>query len=101
MMIIKRVGVLSVTKIMGAPYALPGLIIGVFFGSFMMLGTGAAMLGNQSHAAAGLAGMGMGLAMIILCPIFYGVMGLIGGLITGALYNLVAGFMGGIELEVA
>ena len=104
-MIIKRVGVLSVAKIMGALYAMLGLIIGLCFGLFVMLGLGAAMIGNQSHDAAvgaGVAGMGMGmgLAMIVLFPIFYGVIGLIGGLITGALYNLTAGFMGGIEIDV-
>jgi len=104
-MIIKRVGVLSVAKIMGALYAMLGLIIGIPFGLIMMLGMGAAMMGNQSQdgaVGAGLAGMGMGmgLVMMILFPIFYGVLGLIGGLIMGALYNLTAGFMGGIEIDV-
>ncbi len=38
---------------------------------------------------------GVGLAAIIICPI----MGTIGGFITGFVYNLVAGWVGGIEME--
>ena len=39
-------------------------------------------------------------AMGILMPVIYGVMGFIGGVIGAAVYNLVARWIGGIELEV-
>jgi len=39
---------------------------------------------------------GMGLFM----PVIYGVMGFIFGVIGAALYNLVANWIGGIEVEV-
>jgi hypothetical protein len=39
---------------------------------------------------------GMGLFM----PVIYGVMGFIFGVIGAAIYNLVAGWIGGIEVEV-
>ena len=32
-------------------------------------------------------------------PVFYGAMGFVGGLITAGLYNVIAGFTGGIEFE--
>ena len=102
-MIIKRVGVMSVAKIMGALYGLLGLIIGVPFGLIMMLGMGAAMMGaghSDSSAMGAGVGVGMGLVMMILFPIFYGVLGMIGGLIMGALYNLAAGYMGGVEIDI-
>lgn len=40
-----------------------------------------------------------GVGAIILFPILYGVMGLIFGAVSAALYNLFAGIVGGIELE--
>jgi hypothetical protein len=38
--------------------------------------------------------------MGILMPVIYGVMGFIGGVIGAAVYNLVARWIGGIEVEV-
>lgn len=101
-MIIKRIGVLSVAKIMGVLYGLIGLIAGCLFALAMILGAGATMMGAQSeNSALGMGfGMGMGLACVVLFPIFYGVLGLIAGLISAALYNFAARFMGGIEIEV-
>jgi hypothetical protein len=40
-----------------------------------------------------------GVGAIIFLPLFYGVLGLIGGALGAALYNLFAGLFGGIELE--
>jgi hypothetical protein len=37
---------------------------------------------------------------VIFLPIIYAVAGFIGGLIAGALYNLLAGWTGGIEVTV-
>lgn len=42
-------------------------------------------------------GFGMGFAIFI--PVFYAVVGFIGTMIFCALYNLVAGWVGGIEVE--
>lgn len=38
--------------------------------------------------------------MVIFLPIMYGVIGFVAGAIGAAVYNLVAGFVGGIEIEV-
>lgn len=37
--------------------------------------------------------------MVIVLPIVYGVGGLIGGLIMGALYNLISKWTGGLEFD--
>ena len=37
---------------------------------------------------------------VILFPLFYGVFGAIGALISAALYNVVAGIVGGVELTM-
>ena len=44
-------------------------------------------------------GATLGVGAVVLFPILYGVIGFLGGLLTAALYNLVAGITGGIEFE--
>jgi hypothetical protein len=41
-----------------------------------------------------------GVGSIVLFPIIYGVMGFVGGMITSVLYNMLAGFVGGIEVQL-
>ena len=38
--------------------------------------------------------------MIVVMPVMYGAMGFIGGIIFAALYNLVAGWTGGVEITL-
>jgi hypothetical protein len=101
-MVISRVGVISLAKVMGVLYGGLGLLFGVLFALFSLLGGGALMASGQEGAGAGggmMMGMGLGLAVVF--PLFYGAIGFIGGLITGWLYNLVAGLVGGVEFETA
>jgi Transmembrane domain of unknown function (DUF3566) len=44
--------------------------------------------------------LGISIPLIILLPIFYGVMGFVFGIIGAVLYNLVARWIGGFEVEV-
>jgi hypothetical protein len=96
-MTITRVGVLSVAKIEAAISAVLGLIIGVIYGLVVMV-FGAAMM-SQSSGAGGSAIL-LGLLMMIGIPIFYGILGFIVGAIIALVYNVVAGFVGGLEIEV-
>jgi len=43
---------------------------------------------------------GAGLAMVIIFPVMYAVMGFIGGIIAAFIYNIVAKMVGGIQVEV-
>jgi hypothetical protein len=45
-------------------------------------------------------GEGMGTVFIVLFPLLYAVIGFIGTLIATALYNLVAGWVGGIVVDL-
>jgi hypothetical protein len=95
-MIIRNVGVLSVGKVFGCVYALLGLIIGGIFSLISLAGFAAAGGGQNAGPGALIFGVGA----IVAVPIFYGVIGFIGGIITAALYNLVAALVGGVELDL-
>jgi hypothetical protein len=53
---------------------------------------------ETSHGTGIAAAMGVG--AVIFFPIFYGVMGFVASLVGAWLYNIAAGIMGGIELDV-
>jgi hypothetical protein len=93
MHIVKSVGVMSAAKIMGLIYGCMGLIFVPFFLMIGMIGS----LAKQSQVPfAGIFGVGLAVFM----PIFYGVLGFIGGAIGALLYNLIAKWVGGFELEL-
>lgn len=82
---IRRFDPLQTGKVLGALYALMGLVFLPFFWllqSFMPEGGGFFM--------------GFGLLM----PIVYGIFGLVFGAIGALIYNFVAGLTGGLEVEV-
>ena len=93
-MVVRRVGALSYAKLNGMLCAFIGLLIGAVFSLLSLIG---ASMGSKGSGAMG---MLMGVGAIILFPIFYGIIGFIAGLIGAFLYNLVAGWVGGIELDV-
>lgn len=95
-MVLKRVGVLSAGKVSGVLYGLLGLIFGVIFALFSLLGAGIAV--TQTGDSAVMFGALFGVGAVIFMPLFYGAMGFIMGVIMAALYNLVAGWVGGVEL---
>jgi hypothetical protein len=97
-MVIRKVGIGSLVKLAGVLYALLGLVIGFVFALFALVGFGAAAASNDEMPA--WFGSIFGLGAIVILPIMYGVMGAIGAALMGALYNLVAGLTGGLEIEL-
>jgi serine/threonine protein kinase len=94
-MVIKRFEPLSVGKVAGILYAAMGLIVGV------IVSLAATMSGLAGRGALGvLTGGLVGIGAILVLPIFYGVLGFIVAVIAAWLYNLAAGFVGGIEIDV-
>ncbi len=95
MAVLKRVSPGSAFKIAMIVYALLGLIVG---GLFTLIGlAGASMLGPKE----GPFGMLFGTLAIVIFPIFYGVIGGVFAAIGAAIYNLVAGWVGGLEIDLA
>jgi hypothetical protein len=96
-MVLKSVGVLSCAKLMGVMYAAMGLIFGAFVSLFSVLG---AVVAQQEQGANALGAVVFGVGSVIFLPIIYGIMGFIGGIISAAIYNVVAGVVGGEELNL-
>ena len=99
---LNRIGIGSAAKLSGAMYGAMGLIFGVIFGLFSLFGLGLASQFAAEGAEAPPAFLGplFGVGAIILFPLLYGVMGLVIGAISAALYNLFARMVGGLEVEM-
>ena len=98
---LKRVGVMTMALTSGAIYAVFGLIFGFLFTIFGLLFSGlASMAGNDSGGAGAMFGAFFGVGAVVILPIFYGVLGFLGGALMAALYNLIAQLTGGIEMTL-
>ncbi len=98
---IKKVGVLSYAKITAVLCFIIGLLLGVIY-FFVAVVFGAMLMGvgGRGGAAAGGFSFVYGLIMLIMFPIIYGAVGFISGALGALIYNLLAGMIGGIEIEV-
>jgi hypothetical protein len=102
-MTIRRFNVFSVAKIQGFLGFVIGLLIGVVYGLiFMIFGAAISSLAPQgdSQAMGGVGAIVIGLIIMIAVPVFYGILGFIGGAIGALVYNLAAGVVGGVKFEL-
>ncbi|HUE53907.1 MAG TPA: hypothetical protein VMO80_16305 [Terriglobales bacterium] len=90
---IKSVGILSCAKIFGALYGCMGLL----FLPFALIGGIFSMFWPHPNGAIGGAAL---LALAVLAPLIYGCMGFVVGALTAWLYNLIARWTGGIDVEL-
>ena len=94
-MVIKRFDPISVGKVAGVLYAAMGLVVGFIVSLAAMIG------GFTGHSGFGaLTGGMVGIGAILVLPVFYGVLGLVVAVIAAWLYNLAAGVVGGIQIDV-
>jgi hypothetical protein len=86
---------------MGVLYAIVGLLMGVVFSLvFVFAGLAGQLSEVTGGMRAGPLGFMLGIGSIIFFPICYGILGAVGGLIAAALYNVIAKYTGGIEIEL-
>ena len=90
---IKRIGALSLGKILGVMYTLMGLAIGGLMAIFMVLG--AVLFSSES----GNWGILFGVAAIVVIPAFYGALGFLFGAFFAWLFNVCTNIVGGLEIE--
>jgi len=96
-MVLRKVGVFSCARVLGILYALLGVVFGALVSVVATLGAAIGSAGGGSTEA--FLGVVFGVAAIVVMPLLYGGMGFVAGLIGAALYNLVAGWAGGVEVE--
>lgn len=100
-MVIRRFGVWSVAKLAGSLYGVLGLIFGIIvaFVSLVAAGAASAFKDMTTPMPGVMLPAFFGVGAIIVLPLVYGCIGLIFGALTAWVYNLVAGWVGGIEVE--
>jgi len=96
---IKKIDPMSAAKIEGVMGVVFGLIAGL---CMVILGAGVrGMMGGYGYGYGyGSMMSGLGFAAIIIMPIMYGILGFIAGGIVAWVYNLISGWIGGIEIEL-
>jgi len=97
---LKRIGPGSAFKVGMVTYALFGVVIGVCIALFSVAGPLGRLAGTEAGPGARALGFGLGLGAIIVAPIFYGIIGGVGGALGALIYNLVAGWIGGLEVDI-
>ena len=97
---IKTVGVLSAAKMYGVLGLIMGLILGIIYFFIALLGSLMMSGGGRTSPGTGGSGFVYGLISLIASPILSGIGGFIGGAIIAFIYNIVAGMIGGVEIEV-
>ena len=95
MAVVKRVGPASAFKLGLLVYAVLGLMVGVFFSLIALAG---APFARNAHIP--FTGALLALLAVVLFPIFYGITGGIFAAISALIYNLVSGWVGGLEVEI-
>ena len=95
MTIVKRITPSSAFKVGLVVYGFLGLILGAF--CTVMAIVGAPFL-REAHLP--ILGRFVGLFAVIICPILYGIIGGIGAVIAALIYNLAAGWVGGLEVDI-
>jgi len=90
-LVLKKIGVLSLAKIYTILMAIIGLVIGIVY----------AIIGLVISATTTEPGIGAGIGLvgIIITPVVYAIIGFISGAVGAWLYNLIARWIGGVELE--
>jgi hypothetical protein len=94
-MVLRRVVPISAGKVIGAISAILGLLAGFFLSFFTLAGVAVQQQGGPQVPA-----LFLGVGAIIFLPLFYGVMGFFMGMLYAAIYNVVAGYVGGLEVEL-
>jgi transmembrane protein DUF3566 len=98
---LKRIGPGSAFKVGLVTYAFVGLVVGACLAFFSMIaGSLGGLAGSQAGASARAFGFGMGLGAIIFMPILYAIIGGIGAALGAVIYNLAAGWVGGLEVDI-
>jgi hypothetical protein len=95
MQTVNKIGVGSATKVFGLTLGFLGFFVGIIYAlMFQALGE----LGDEFPISGS---GGLGIVILILVPVFYGLAGFLIGALSAAVYNFVAKKFGGLEIELS
>ena len=92
MQTIKRIGVFSLARLLAFIYFFLGIVFGIIFGFFILLGVVFARETSMS--------VFLGLGIAVMMPVFYGALGFLFGALGGVLFNWAASLIGGLQIEL-
>jgi Transmembrane domain of unknown function (DUF3566) len=95
---IKRLELWSIFKLAFMVYAVIGLVVGAFYGLFLLVAGAITSFSDEVPRLGALSGV-LGVVLIPLIAIFYGAVGSVFVTIAGLLYNVFAGMVGGLRFE--
>jgi hypothetical protein len=87
---------MSIARLSGMLYAVMGLVLGGIISLIALAGG----FGSASEGPAAFGGL-MGVGAVLVLPICYGLLGFVATLIAAWLYNVAAGVVGGIEVDIS
>jgi hypothetical protein len=95
MVILRKVGVLSLAKIETILMAIFGLILGLFYGIL------SSFVNSTEYAASATdSSLILGWWSVLVFPVLYAILGFVAGAIGALLYNMVSRWVGGVELDL-
>ena len=98
---LRSVGAVSCAKVFAVMYGFVGILIGAVFSLvFLFTGMAAGSDGLPGGMQSPVLSLFLGVGSILFFPICYALLGALGGLIMSGLYNLIAKYTGGIEIEI-
>ena len=96
---LRRIAPLQAGKILAAFYGLVSLLFVPFMMAFFAFASFSARHHGTAHPPPLPLMFGMGVGFMIFLPFFYAAMGFVGGVLGAWVYNLLAGWLGGLVLE--
>ena len=93
MAIVKRIAPVSAFKVGLVVYGLLGLVAGAFCSAVALAGV--------QFAPHSVMPRSLGLLALILCPMIWGALGGVINAISALIYNLAAGWVGGLEVDIS
>jgi hypothetical protein len=94
---LREIGPVSCAKVLGIVYAVIGLVAGIIVG---LIAAAGAALGNGAEHVNPLLGSLFGVGAVVFLPVMYGALGALAGLLFSALYNVIARWVGGIQVTL-
>jgi len=94
-----KVGILSFAKLQGIFGIFVGVFVGIFFSFFLFLLAGIVASSMGFDKVPLVSKLLISFVLIISFPLFYGVIGFIGGAFGAWMYNFASKRVGGLEVE--